>query len=70
VTRSKISNVLCVINLYFIDIGRRACYIVGWLRLEGDVMELFDVAVIEDVRCPRRIGPRRWARWVEADHIR
>ena len=31
--------------------------IVEWLRLEGDVSELFDVAVVSDVRCPRGIGP-------------
>ena len=31
--------------------------IVEWLRLEGDVTELFDVAVMENVRCPRGIGP-------------
>lgn len=30
--------------------------IVEWLRLEGDVTELFDVAVIPGVRCPRGIG--------------
>jgi uncharacterized protein (TIGR03032 family) len=29
--------------------------IIEWLRLEGDVMELFDVAVILSVRCPRGI---------------
>ena len=31
--------------------------IVHWLRFEGDVTELFDVAVIPEVRCPRGIGP-------------
>ena len=31
--------------------------IVEWLRLEGEVLELFDVAAIESVRCPRGIGP-------------
>jgi uncharacterized protein (TIGR03032 family) len=31
--------------------------IVEWLRLEGDVFELFDVAVIPSVRAPRGIGP-------------
>jgi uncharacterized protein (TIGR03032 family) len=31
--------------------------IVEWLRLEGDVMELFDVGVISNARCPRGIGP-------------
>jgi hypothetical protein len=31
--------------------------IVEWLRLEGDVMELFDVGVIPNIRCPRGLGP-------------
>jgi len=31
--------------------------IVEWLRLEGDVTALFDVAVITRVRCSRGIGP-------------
>ena len=30
---------------------------VEWLRLEGDVHELFTVALIPDVRCPMSIGP-------------
>ena len=30
---------------------------VQWLRLEGAVTELFDVAVIPDVACPMAIGP-------------
>jgi len=30
--------------------------IVEWLRLEGDVMELFDVGVVANVRCPRGLG--------------
>ncbi len=31
--------------------------IVEWLRIEGDVMELFDVAVLPEMRCPRGLGP-------------
>ena len=31
--------------------------IVEWLWLGGDVTELFDVAVIANVRCPRGLGP-------------
>ncbi len=31
--------------------------IVHYLRLEGAVTELFDVAVIPEVRCPRGVGP-------------
>jgi hypothetical protein len=31
--------------------------IVEWMRIEGDVMELFDIAVVPDVRCPRGLGP-------------
>ncbi len=31
--------------------------IVHWLRLTGDVTELFDVGAIMNVRCPRGIGP-------------
>jgi uncharacterized protein (TIGR03032 family) len=31
-------------------------YIVEWLRLEGDVMELFDVETIPNARCPGGIG--------------
>jgi hypothetical protein len=31
--------------------------IVEWLRIEGDVSDLFDVAVIPGVRCPRGLGP-------------
>jgi uncharacterized protein (TIGR03032 family) len=31
--------------------------IVHWFRLSGDIKELFDVGMIEDVRCPRAIGP-------------
>jgi uncharacterized protein (TIGR03032 family) len=31
--------------------------IVQWLRLRGDVTELFDVGVIANIRCPRGIGP-------------
>lgn len=30
--------------------------IVEWLRLEGDVTELFDVGVVPGVRCPRGAG--------------
>jgi uncharacterized protein (TIGR03032 family) len=30
--------------------------IVEWLRLEGDVTELFDVGAIAQVRCPRGLG--------------
>lgn len=30
---------------------------VEWLRLEGAVSELFDVAVIRDTVCPRAVGP-------------
>ena len=46
--------------------------IVHYLRLEGAVTELFDVAVIPEVRCPRGVGPEagemaelvRGERWV------
>jgi uncharacterized protein (TIGR03032 family) len=31
--------------------------IVQWFRLHGDIAELFDVGIIENVRCPRGIGP-------------
>ncbi len=31
--------------------------IVHYLRLEGAGTELFDVAVIPEVRCPRGVGP-------------
>ena len=31
-----------------------------WLRLEGDVTELFDCALIPQTRCPRALGP--WSR--------
>ena len=31
--------------------------IVQWFRFGGDVMELFDVGVIPNIRCPRGIGP-------------
>ena len=31
--------------------------IVHYLRLEGAVTELFDVAVIPEVRCPRGVRP-------------
>jgi hypothetical protein len=31
--------------------------IVQWLRLRGDITELFDVGVIASIRCPRGIGP-------------
>ena len=31
--------------------------IVEWFRLRGDINELFDVHFIENVRCPRAIGP-------------
>lgn len=31
--------------------------IVEWFRLQGDINELFDVGIIENVRCPRAIGP-------------
>ncbi|WP_051335268.1 DUF4915 domain-containing protein [Methylocapsa acidiphila] len=31
--------------------------IVEWWRLEGDVTELFDVGVIENIRSPRGLGP-------------
>jgi uncharacterized protein (TIGR03032 family) len=31
--------------------------IVQWFRLQGDINELFDVGIIENVRCPRGIGP-------------
>lgn len=31
--------------------------IVQWFRIGGDVNELFDVGVIDNVRCPRAIGP-------------
>jgi uncharacterized protein (TIGR03032 family) len=31
--------------------------IVEWMRIEGDVMELFDVAVIPGVRGPKGLGP-------------
>lgn len=30
--------------------------VVHWLRLEGDVMGLFDVALIPQVHCPRALG--------------
>ena len=30
--------------------------IVEWMRIEGDVIELFDVAVVPGVRCPRGLG--------------
>jgi uncharacterized protein (TIGR03032 family) len=31
--------------------------IVQWFRFRGDLMELFDVGVIANIRCPRGIGP-------------
>jgi protein O-GlcNAc transferase len=31
--------------------------IVQWFRFRGDVTELFDVGVIQNIRCPRGIGP-------------
>lgn len=31
--------------------------IVQWFRFRGDVTELFDVGVIQNIRCPRAIGP-------------
>jgi uncharacterized protein (TIGR03032 family) len=31
--------------------------IVQWFRFRGDVTELFDVGAIENIRCPRGIGP-------------
>ena len=31
--------------------------IVEWLRLEGGANELFDVGIIENIRCPRGLGP-------------
>jgi len=28
-----------------------------WLPFEGDIKELFDVAIIPNIRCPRGLGP-------------
>lgn len=30
---------------------------VGWLRLEGAIQELFDVAMLPGIICPRALGP-------------
>lgn len=38
-------------------IDLRSGDMVEWLRLEGAVRELFDVAVIPEVVCPRAVGP-------------
>jgi uncharacterized protein (TIGR03032 family) len=42
--------------------------ILDWMRLEGDITELFDVALVPGVRCPRGLGPeaaemRELVRW-------
>ena len=31
--------------------------ITDWLRFEGEITELFDVALIREIRCPRGLGP-------------
>ncbi len=31
--------------------------IVEWVRLEGDIIELFDVCTMPEVACPMAIGP-------------
>ncbi len=45
-------------NLMMVDLSTGD--MVHWLRLEGNVTELFDVALIPQVRCPRALGP--WLR--------
>lgn len=42
-------------GLFVID--TRSGDIVNWVRFENDVKELFDVAVIPEVRCPRGLAP-------------
>ena len=29
---------------------------VEWIRLDGDITELFDVAFLDDVKCPMALG--------------
>ncbi len=38
-----------------IDLGRRAC--VDWLRIDGAVAELYDLAVLPGKRCPMAVSP-------------
>lgn len=35
----------------------------GWIRLEGSVQELFDVAALSSVRCPRSLAPGTRELW-------
>jgi hypothetical protein len=42
-------------GLFVIDL--RNGDIVQWYRFRGDVTELFDAGVIQNIRCPRGIGP-------------
>ncbi len=53
-------------GLQIVDL--RTDEIVEWLRFDGGVTEFFDVALIDNIRCPRGLGPnvdaathlRRW----------
>ena len=36
----------------------RSGAVVEWVRLDGPVTELFDVALLDDVRCPMALGQR------------
>ena len=42
-------------GLLIIDI--RNGDVIEWVRFDGDVKELFDVALISGVRCPRGLTP-------------
>lgn len=41
--------------------------IVGWVKLDGPVQELFDVAALKGVKCPRSLGPGTKELW---DNVR
>ena len=43
-------------GLQVVDLGHGT--IAEWFRFDGGVTELFDVAVIPGIRCPRALGPQ------------
>ena len=53
---------VCIVDL-------RSGDLVEWIRLNGAIKELFDVAVIPDVRCPMALGVQI-ARHPEPDLLR
>jgi len=60
--RQRVATPWC--GLLVVDL--RHGEVVHWLRFGGEITEMFDVAVIPEVRCPRGIGPVEGRRWQDA----